>query len=204
MAKLIQLPNSRPVNPSESQVVQTLVDGLPNTYTIIPNAEIAQPGGPPFEYDVIVIAPHAIYVVEVKRWLGGIQGDDFTWLVAGIHHRPNPWLTANNKARVLKSAIEGRLPGLGRFWTEAVVAIVDDLGQINLRGNCRKRVFRYTDLPAFLMDSAALEGKTGDLRPQPRPPGNRRAAGRAWPPGWTAAIRQLQSDRDALAARPGV
>lgn len=166
MAKLIQLPNSRPANPSEAQVVQVLVDRLPNTYTIIPNAEISQPGGPPFEYDVIVIAPHAVYVVEAKRWLGGIQGDDFTWLVAGIHHRPNPWLTANNKSRVLKSAIEGRLPGLGRFWTEAVVAIVDDQGSLNLRGKCRERVFHLADLPAFLMDAAALEGKAGDLRPQ--------------------------------------
>ena len=42
MAKLIQLPNSRPANPAEAQVVQALVDGLPNTYTIIPNAEIVQ------------------------------------------------------------------------------------------------------------------------------------------------------------------
>lgn len=166
MAKLIQLPNSRPANPSEAQVVQVLVDRLPNTYTVIPNAEIAQAGGPPFEYDVIVIAPHAVYVVEAKRWLGGIQGDDFTWLVAGIHHRPNPWLTANNKARVIKNAIEGRLPGLGRFWTEAVVAIVDDQGSLNLRGKCRERVFHLADLPAFLMDAAALAGKAGDLRPQ--------------------------------------
>lgn len=166
MAKLITLPNSRPANPSEAQVVQVLVDRLPNTYTVIPNAEISQPGGPPFEYDVIVIAPHAVYVVEAKRWLGGIQGDDFTWLVAGIHHRPNPWLTANNKARVLKSAIEGRLPGLGRFWTEAVVVIVDDQGSLNLRGKCRERVFHLADLPAFLMNAAALEGKAGDLRPQ--------------------------------------
>ena len=46
------------------------------------------------------------------------------------------------------------------------MAIVDDTGQINLRGNCRKRVFRYTDLPAFLMDATALEGKASDLRPQ--------------------------------------
>jgi len=165
MAKLIQLPNSRPANPAEAQVVQLMVDRLPNTYTVIPNVEIVQPGGPPFEYDGIVIAPHAVYVVEIKRWLGGIQGDDFTWLVAGIHHRPSPWLTANNKARVLKNALEQRMPGLGRFWVEAVIAIVDDAGQINLRGGSSKRVLRYADLPAFLMDAAALEGKAGDLRP---------------------------------------
>ena len=166
MAKLIQLPNARPVNQSESQVVQILVDGLPNTYTVIPNVEIIQRGSSPFEYDIIVIAPHAVYVVEIKRWLGGIQGDDYTWLVAGIHHRPNPWMTANNKSRVLKSALDARIPGLKTIWTEAVIAIVDDTGQINLRGNCRDRVFRYTDLPAFLMDASALKAKVGDLRSQ--------------------------------------
>ena len=165
MAKLISLSASRPANPAETQVVQLLVERLPNTYTVIPNAEISQPGGPPFEYDLIVIAPHAVYVVEVKRWLGGIQGDDFTWLVAGLHHRPNPWLTANNKARVLKSALERQVLGQGRFWVEAAVAIVDEAGELNLRGACRKRVFRYNDLPAFLSDASALEGRGGDLRP---------------------------------------
>jgi len=165
MAKLINLPGTRPANEGETLVISYLTEKLPGTYTLIPNAEIPQPGSPPFEMDVIVIAPHAVYVVEIKRWLGGIQGDDFTWLVAGIHHRPNPWLTVNNKSRVLKSAIEARMPGIRRFWIDAVVTIVDDIGQIELRGNCRKRVFRYTDLPAFLMDAAALEGKAGDLRP---------------------------------------
>ncbi|MEL7590741.1 MAG: protein kinase [Anaerolineaceae bacterium] len=165
MAKLIQLSNARPVNPSEAQVIHYLVEKLPNTYTIIPNAEITQPGNPPYEYDAIVIAPHAVFVVEIKRWLGGIQGDDFTWVIAGLHHRPNPWITTNSKARVLKSTLDQRMPGVGRIWVDAVVAIVDEAGGLNLRGNCRQRVFRYTDLPAFLMDSAALEGKASDLRP---------------------------------------
>src|SRR5688572_3253240 len=108
MAKLINLSGARPANEGEALVVSYLVDKLPGTYTIIPNVEIIQRGSSPFEYDIIVIAPHAVYVVEVKRWLGGIQGDDYSWLVAGIHHRPNPWLTANNKSRVLKSALEAR------------------------------------------------------------------------------------------------
>jgi serine/threonine protein kinase len=165
MAKKIQLPNACPVNPAEAQVIQYLVDQLPNTYTVIPNAEITQPGNPPFEYDAIVIGPHAVYVVEIKRWLGGIDGDDYTWRIAGLHNRPNPWITTNNKARVLKSTIDHRDPGLGRFWVEAVVALADLEGEFNLRGNCRQRTFRYTDLPAFLTDSSRLEGHVSDLRP---------------------------------------
>ena len=103
MAKLAQLAAGSPVDEGESVVINHLQDHLPNTYTLIPNAEIAKRGRPPFEYDLIVVGPHAVYVVEVKRWRGGIRGDDYTWIVAGRHHRQNPWPTANNKARVLKS-----------------------------------------------------------------------------------------------------
>ena len=73
MAKLVVLPDARPIEQGETLVVQYLRQVLPDTYTLIPNAEIAEPGRPPFEYDLIVLAPHAIYVIEVKRWRGGIR-----------------------------------------------------------------------------------------------------------------------------------
>lgn len=165
MAKVIQLPGARPADAGEALVLKHLETALPGTYTLIPNVEIIQQGHPAFEYDLIVIAPHAVYVVEVKRWQGGIQGDDYGWIVAGQHRRQNPWPTANNKARVLKSQIERRQPHCGQVWVEAVVAIADDQGALDLRGACSERVFRYTDLPAFLTDPAVLAEKSSDLRP---------------------------------------
>lgn len=164
MAKLIQLPGACPVNEGEKLVVNYLQEHLPETYTLIPNIEIIQRGRPAFEYDIIVIAPHAVYVIEVKRWRGGIRGDDHTWIVAGEHRRPSPWRTTNNKARVLKNEIRQRQSSCGNLWVEAVVAIADDQGKLNLQGSCRERVFRYADLPAFLRDASALGGKASKLR----------------------------------------
>ena len=166
MARLIILPASRPQDEGETLVVGYLREALPDTYTLVPNIEIIEPGRPPFEYDLIVVAPHAVYAVEVKRWRGGIRGDDDTWVVGGQHHRPNPWLTANNKARVLKSQIQRRQPACADVWVEAVVAIADAEGELSLQGRCRERVFRYTELPAFLTDREALGDKAGDWRPQ--------------------------------------
>lgn len=165
MAKPLIIAGAQPADFGEMVVVNYLRSQLPDTYTLIPNVEIAERGRPPFEYDLIVVGPHAVYVVEVKRWRGGIRGDDYTWVVAGRHRRQNPWPTANNKARVLKSQIERRQPACGAVWVEAVVAIADEAGDLDLRGNCRERVFRYIDLPAFLTDATMLEGKAGDLRP---------------------------------------
>ncbi len=166
MVKLLVFPGTHPVNEGEILVINYLEDHLPDTYTLIPNVEIVERGRPPFEYDLIVVAPHAVYVVEVKRWRGGIWGDDHTWLVAGRHRRQNPWPTTNNKARVLKSQIQRRQPACDPLWVEAVVAIVDDQGELDLRGDCRDRVFRYTDLPPFLTDASALGELAGDLRPK--------------------------------------
>ncbi|MBE9514107.1 MAG: protein kinase [Chloroflexi bacterium] len=164
MAKLIQLPGARPADEGEKLVVNYLREQLPKTYTLIPNVEISQRGQPPFEYDIITVAPHAVYVIEVKRWRGGIRGDDHTWIVAGQHRRRSPWPTTNNKARVVKSQIQQRQPSCGNVWVEAVVAIADDRGKLDLQGACRNRVLRYTDLPAFLKDASALGGKAGNLR----------------------------------------
>ncbi|MDM8520299.1 protein kinase [Anaerolineales bacterium HSG6] len=166
MAKLINLPGGRPVNDGERLVVQYLRDpaNLPDSYTIIPNAEIAQRGHTPYEYDLIVIAPHAIYVIEIKQWRGGISGDDYTWLVNGQFQRQNPLKTTNNKARVLKSQIERRQPALGQFWVEALVVIVDDQGTLDLHGQCRERVFLYPDLPDFLRNTTRLGHKATNLK----------------------------------------
>ena len=165
MAKFIPLPGARPVNEGERLVIQHLQETLPDTYSVIPNVEIAESGRPPFDYDVIVVAPHAVYVVEIKRWLGGLHGDDYTWWVAGQHQRPNPLPTTNNKARVLKSHIKRHQPAI-EVWVEAVVALADDRGQINLHGQCKARVFRYPDLPAFLADPSALGDRAHNLRQQ--------------------------------------
>ena len=32
------------------------------------------------EYDFVVLAPHAVYVLEAKEWYGRLTGDDTEWL----------------------------------------------------------------------------------------------------------------------------
>lgn len=165
MAKLILLSGSSPADEGERLVVNYLEQQLPDTYTLLPNVEITQGGRPPYEYDLIVLAPHALYAVEVKRWRGGIEGDDHTWYVGPNRvPRPNPYPTANNKARVLKSRVENYQPALGNFWVQAVVVIADDQGQLQLRGTARDWVCRYTDLDALLRNKDALPVTATDLR----------------------------------------
>src|SRR5207248_4554236 len=123
MAELIEIPgNGGPVNEGERRVIAALLEHLPANYFVVPNVEITDPGGQRYEYDAIVVAPHAVYVIEVKDWSGRIEGDDREWLVNG-HTRKAPLPLTERKAKVLKSKLVDRAPALARVRVEAAVVL---------------------------------------------------------------------------------
>lgn len=61
MAGAIPLLDAHPGDEGENLVINHLKVQLPDTYTLIANVEIVEPGDPAFEYD-LVVAPHAVYV----------------------------------------------------------------------------------------------------------------------------------------------
>lgn len=102
-----------PVNAGEDRLLKYLEVKLPDNYYIVPNGEYAHknPQGMVqfWEYDCIVIAPHAIYHIENKDWAGQLYGDDFNWTING-HERPNPMKTAELKSKLLKSMLIEKNP----------------------------------------------------------------------------------------------
>jgi len=131
MARLIHSPTgSGPVNAFEALVVNTFLNSLPNGYLVIPNFSVKEPRGDTFEYDVVVLAPHAIYVVEAKEWYGRISGDDSEWMLNQTPRKCPLWL-ADHKCKVLKSKL-GAIAN--RVWFSPVF-VCPDQTQLFLRGN---------------------------------------------------------------------
>ena len=102
MAKIIKPPYFESVvNDGEKRVLDFLEFNLPDTYYIIPNVEIASTNPRNnriqyWEYDLIVVAPHAIYNIENKDWRGRIEGDDNYWYI-NDRQKPNPLKTGRQK-----------------------------------------------------------------------------------------------------------
>ncbi len=173
MAEIITLGGAQPVDDSEALVVSHIARELPHAYLLYPNLEIrerhgqyGQHYGQPYEYDLIVVAPHAVYVVEIKRWLGRITGGDHSWELSSGVIKPNPLRLANHKARVLKGHLIRHSLGLKQeVWIEACVAIADAKTVLNLTGAAGERTFRYQDLPAFLQDPSRLHPPYGVIVP---------------------------------------
>jgi len=156
MAQLINLGGVQPIDEGEALVVQHLANVLPSNYLLYPNLEIATVGRQPYEYDLIVVAPHAIYVVEIKRWLVQISGGDYIWHLSSGKEKANPLRLTNHKARVLKGRLVQYSASLQHVWVEACVVIADEKTQLQLTGAVAKHTFLYPEVAKFLQDPSLL------------------------------------------------
>ena len=157
MGKLITLAGGDgPVNEGERRVIAILLEQLPNDYWVIPNVEILDRDGQTFEYDVIVIAPHAVYVLETKDWYGEIRIDDREWLVNG-KTRKSPLSTTERKAKILKSKLVAKAPVLARVWVEAAVVLASQPSIHSSSAEETHRVFQLDSLIRFLTDPTQVK-----------------------------------------------
>jgi hypothetical protein len=91
MARVIPTPTGGgPVGTFEPKVLETLRANLPDTYLVAPNFQLKQQAHSALEYDFVVIAPHALFVVEAKEWYGRLTGDDTEWLINGFAYQFRP------------------------------------------------------------------------------------------------------------------
>lgn len=107
-------------NAGEKRLIDYLKENLPDDYYIVPNGEYAikSPQGMVnyWEYDCLVVAPHAIYHIENKDWGGNLIGDDFAWFINGVE-RKNPYPGATLKSKL----IAGKLGSKNPDWRKARV-----------------------------------------------------------------------------------
>src|ERR1700733_15177376 len=130
MAKLI--PIGQPANDSERQALAYLRDHLPDNYTILHNFELKQ-GDMWFEIDLALIAPHAVYVVDVKSIGGEIHVDGGKWQPEGRAPFNSPLPKLRQNAKVLKSLIVGTPEHAERkrIYVDAVVLMTAPDARLN-------------------------------------------------------------------------
>lgn len=145
-----------PVNEGERRVVAALVQRLPDDYIIMPNAELEEPGHQTYEYDVIVIAPHAVYAIEIKDWHGDLLADPYEWLLNG-QTRKSPLRLIRQKARVLKSNLINAVPALAQVWVEGVVCLASKPTTLRISPEIQRQVFLLDDLIPSLLDASAVQ-----------------------------------------------
>lgn len=142
-----------PENDGERRVIRHLAEHLPAGYRIYHTME-RQAGSQTYEWDVLVLAPHALFCLEVKDWPGQIIGNDREWLLANGAVRRNPCPLIAKKARILKSLLVERDAFLKSVWVEPLVVIADEQATLALSGDCAKATATLKDVVGRLTDAA--------------------------------------------------
>jgi len=128
MAKIIKPPYFESVvNAGEKRLLDFLEINLPDDYFLIPNIEIASTNPRNqrtqyWEYDLVVVAPHAIYNIENKDWKGRIEGNDDYWYV-NDRQKPNPLKTGRQKTAILASKLKEANYSWGKAWVQNMVTL---------------------------------------------------------------------------------
>ena len=144
-----------PVNAGEERLMKYLEVKLPDNYYLIPNGEYPSknPQGAVqyWEYDCIVVAPHAIYTIENKDYKGRLEANDDSWFCNDIE-KPNPIKSATYKSKLLASYLKKKDSRFGLAWVDAIVTL-SSLGQ-------NKSGFEsgsYCDNKTFLLDNELID-----------------------------------------------
>ena len=109
MAKVI--PIGQPTNDSERQAIGFLRDHLPDGWLIFHNFEIRQ-GEEVFEIDIAILAPHAVFLVDMKGTRGNIDVYGSKWYPEGRQPFHSPLAKLRHHAKVMATVIRESNTGL--------------------------------------------------------------------------------------------
>jgi serine/threonine protein kinase len=171
MAQVI--PIGQPVNDHEREVIAYLRDRLPADYRVIPNFELRSEDGQWFEIDIAVVAPHAVYLVDVKSTYGEIHVAGSRWHPEGRTPFATPLAKLRHHTRLLhglfSSAAIPPHQALRHVWVEAVVLLTSPDAKLrDPEGRDRDHTWPLQGCERPFMDTTRLPDRTPP--PAPTPP----------------------------------
>lgn len=153
------IPIGEPAHDSERQALRFLVEGLPAEYTVYGNAWLVERSGVIYELDAVVVAPHAIFVVEIKGYRGAIEGTDNDWYIP--HPIPSPLKLNRITAQVLKGLLKRDNYQAGQVWVEGL-AFLSATTHCGVRGPASKeRIHTRKTILAAIQDPALVDRLSG-------------------------------------------
>jgi serine/threonine protein kinase len=112
----------KPVHERERRGIESLVSALPPGYDVYSSVELPTgQRGQTYEHDAVVVAPHAVFAVELKSWGGTISGNRDRFVLADGTVVPSPIPLQLAKARALKGQLAARRRELGGVWVQGLV-----------------------------------------------------------------------------------
>lgn len=153
------IPIGQPAHDAERQAIRFLVEGLPADHTVYGNPWLVERTGVIYELDAVVVAPRAVFVVEIKSYRGRVDGTDHDWYVP--HPVPSPLKLNRITAQALKSQLRRDSYQAGQLWVEGFV-FLSATTDIGVKGAAsRDRIHTRKTVLAALQDEKLVERLSG-------------------------------------------
>ncbi len=168
MAQVI--PIGEPANEPERQAIAYLRDHLPAPYRLVHNFELRSDTGQWFEIDIAIVAPHAIYLADVKSTYGEIHVAGGKWHPEGRRPFASPLAKLRQHARLLHGLLSAAAgihhAALRNVWVEAIVLLTSPDAVIrDPEGRDRDHVAKLLGCESVFTDLDRLPDRTPPAAP---------------------------------------
>jgi serine/threonine protein kinase len=152
-----------PENDSEARAIKKLAKDLPNDYFVFHNFELTTGRGLPYEYDIAVLTPHALYHLEVKGYHGEIRGNTLQWIFENGSVYPSPIPLANKKTKILAGKLKQHSHRLEGVFVDTLILLTEDRARAKLNDDQAGRVIHLRDAIDRVSDPKYLPVSTGNV-----------------------------------------
>src|SRR5262245_44123282 len=152
-----------PENDSEARAIKRFGKDLPDDYFVFHNFELTTGRGLPYEYDIAVLTPHALYHVEVKGYHGEIRGNPQQWIFENGGVFPSPIPLANKKTKILAGKLKQHSHRLDEVFVETLILLTEDRARAKIHDDQAGRVVHLRDAIDRLCDPKYLPVSTGNV-----------------------------------------
>jgi serine/threonine protein kinase len=160
MAKVI--PIGQPANDAERIAIAHLRDHLPDSFTLWHNFELERQGER-FEIDIGLLAPHALYLIDVKGTRGSIDVYGPRWYPEGRAPYPSPLAKLRSHSRAFKGLITQSHPGraeLENIYVDAAILLTAPDAHVNDRaGMDAPAVVKLKDAERYFKDATRIPAR---------------------------------------------
>jgi hypothetical protein len=152
-----------PETDSEARAIKRFAKDLPDNYFVFHNFELTTGRGLPYEYDIAVLSPHALYHVEVKGYHGEIRGNPMQWIFENGGVYPSPIPLANKKTKILAGKLKQYSHRLDEVFVDTLILLTEDRAHAKLNDDQAGRVVHLRDAIDRLSDPKYLPVSTGNV-----------------------------------------
>jgi hypothetical protein len=152
-----------PETDSEARAIKRFGKDLPDDYLVFHNFELTTGRGLPYEYDIAVLTPHALYHVEVKGYHGEIRGNPLQWTFENGGVYPSPIPLANKKTKILAGKLKQHSHRLDGVFVDTLILLTEDGARAKIKDDQAARVIHLRDAVERLSDPRYLPVSTGNV-----------------------------------------